>query len=51
VGVGCYWDGAVPVPVVSNCVSKGFVGLRRWVNYSYLKATMGSTHIARRAGR
>jgi hypothetical protein len=47
---GCYLERSVIVPVVSRCVSKGIVGLERWVNHSYLKATIGSTRVARRAG-
>ena len=38
------------VLVVSACVWKGIVGLKRWVNYSYLKATIGSIFVALRAG-
>jgi hypothetical protein len=47
---GCYLERSVIVPGVSVCVSKGIVGLESWVNYSYLKAAMGSTRMARRAG-
>jgi hypothetical protein len=42
-------DGA-GVPVFSGRGTKGIVGLKRWMNYSYLRATMGSTRMARRAG-
>lgn len=38
------------VPVVSACGSKGIVGLERRVSYPYLRGTIGSTFIARRAG-
>ena len=36
---------------LSACVRKASVGLERRASYSYLRATIGSTRIARRAGR
>jgi len=47
----CYGNRLMTVPVVSACVSKGIMELEDLVSYSYLKATIGSTRDARRAGR
>lgn len=50
VGVCCYRNQLTTVPIISGGASKGIVGLKRWVNYSYLKAIIGSIFIARLAG-
>src|SRR5207253_1448636 len=49
-GMSCHRDGA-GVPVVSGCGMKGIVGLKPGVaGYSYLRATIGSSVVARRTG-